>query len=236
MSTDSDPRVRNILDRLGSVNAIRSRQSADPTLSMRVQALKAYQQQQFRDRYRDLLTNVRYQKATHFFLEDLYGPGDFSSRDTQFARVVPALVRLFPEAVVDAVLLLGELHALSEELDDVMARTQLQPVITEADYVLAWRLLDQSDSRQHQLNLALELGSRLDRLTRSRLLGQSLRWMRPAARAAGLEQLQQFLERGLEGFLAMRGSEEFLATIQYRELQFISAMQRACSTGGIEHP
>ena len=34
--------------------------------------------------------DARYAGAARFFLDELYGPGDFSQRDAQFARVVPA--------------------------------------------------------------------------------------------------------------------------------------------------
>ena len=46
-------------------------------------------------------------------LDELYGPQDFSDRDAQFARVVPALVRLFPQELVETVAVLARLHALS---------------------------------------------------------------------------------------------------------------------------
>jgi len=49
----------------------------------------------------------RYGPAAHFFLEELYGPRDFADRDTQFARVVPALVRLFPREIVATVAILA---------------------------------------------------------------------------------------------------------------------------------
>ncbi len=60
--------------------------------------------------------------AARFFLDDLYGPEDFTRRDEQFARVVPGLVRLFPQEIVGTVISLGELHALSEQFDTAMAR------------------------------------------------------------------------------------------------------------------
>ena len=69
--------------------------AASPALLKRVQAVKAYQQRRFSHTYADLLATPRYGGAARFFLQELYGPGDFSSRDAQFARVVPALVRLF---------------------------------------------------------------------------------------------------------------------------------------------
>ena len=109
--------VQTILDLLSQVDAQRARRAADAALAARVRAVKHYQHERFQHTYADLLAQPRYAQATRFFLEELYGPEDFTRRDTQFKRVVPGLVRLFPREVVLTVQTLGELHALSETLD-----------------------------------------------------------------------------------------------------------------------
>ena len=63
----------------------------------------------------------------------------------------------------------------------------------------------------------MRVGEALDRHTRSFVLRASLKAMRGPARAAGMGSLQAFLEDGFEAFGAMRGSQEFLATIHARE-------------------
>ena len=75
-----------------------------PELQAKVLLLKAFQRQRFARTYEDLLDTPRYGAAARFFLDELYGPTDFTRRDAQFARVVPALVRLFPPEVVETVL------------------------------------------------------------------------------------------------------------------------------------
>src|SRR5689334_2866700 len=102
-----------ILEALQQVDAERARRDADPALHERVLALKRYQQQRFARTYADLLAQDRYAPAARFFLAELYGPRDYRARDAQFARVVPALVRLFPDDVVHTVRALSALHALS---------------------------------------------------------------------------------------------------------------------------
>ena len=84
-----------ILSQLAIVRSEREARTADSALGETVRALKAYQQQRFSRTYADLLASSRYAGASRFFLDELYGPQDFSERDAQFARVVPALVRLF---------------------------------------------------------------------------------------------------------------------------------------------
>lgn len=206
-----------ILQHLAAVRVERAARAADAQLGERVLHVKHYQQARFAHSYADLLSHPRYADAARFFLDDLYGPGDFSQRDAQFARIVPALVRLFPREVVNTVETLTALHALSEQLDNEMARHIDAIPLTAAAYVAAWRRTGQPASRQRQIKLMLDVGRALDVYTRRPLLRHSLRAMRVPARAAGLSALQGFLESGFATFRAMGGAQEFLAQIAQRE-------------------
>jgi hypothetical protein len=213
-----------ILANLQAVATERARRMADPELARRVNGLKAFQQQRFARTYADLLASRRYGAAARFFLEQLYGPVDFARRDVQFARVVPALVRLFPRDVVEAVAVLANLHALTESLDTAMATHAVHARWTPDDYARAWRVTGRRADRETQIASILALAMRLDRLTRSAVLRESLRLMRVPARAAGLEDLQRFLETGFDAFRAMHGAAEFMQTIETRERAFVAAM------------
>ncbi|MES2960713.1 MAG: hypothetical protein V4792_21160 [Pseudomonadota bacterium] len=208
----------SILQHLGAVRVERAARSADPALAERVVRVKRYQQARFARTYADLLGHPRYAGASRFFLDDLYGPGDFSQRDAQFARIVPALVRMFPSEVVLTVEALTALHALSEQLDSEMARhVEGKQPLTAPDYVAAWRHTGQPAMRQRQIDLMLDVGRALDVYTHRPLLRHSLRAMRIPARTAGLSALQTFLESGFDTFRAMRGAGEFLQQIAHRE-------------------
>ena len=211
------PDGQSIIASLQSVAVERQRRQEDPSLEARVRAVKSYQHARFESSYADLLAQPRYAAATRFFLDDLYGPRDFSERDVQFIRIVPALVRLFPQPIVRTVRTLSELHALSETLDTRMAEQLTQPGLRAEDYKRAWRAASQPAEREHQIELMLSVGEALERYTRNLILSQSLRLMRGPARAAGLGELQRFLETGFDTFRAMRGAKEFLATIALRE-------------------
>src|SRR5439155_330230 len=67
-------------------------------------------------------------------------------------------------------------------------------------------------------------GDALDALTRNPLVRNSLRMMRSPARAAGLGELQNFLEAGFDAFRAMRGAREFLDDIGRRERALATAL------------
>lgn len=213
-----------ILEYLRQVASERQGRASDDGLAQRTKAVKAYQHRRFARTYADLMATARYARAARFFLDDLYGPHDFSDRDDQFVRIVPALVRLFPQEIVGTVRSLAELHALSETMDSRMARVLADAEIDAARYVAAWRAVGDPASRERQIVLMLDVGRALDRYTRNPVLRHSLRLMRGPARAAGLGALQTFLETGFDTFREMRGAADFLSTVAARERALAAAL------------
>ncbi len=216
------PAADLILRGLQAVAAERAARAADAALARSVDGIKRYQHARFGATYADLMAQPRYATAAEFFLTDLYGPADFSDRDDQFARIVPALVRLFPSHIVETVAELSELHALSERLDTAMALQRLasddsEGAVSGPQYGTWWRAVGEPATRERQIALMVSVGQSLDRYTRNRLLRQSLRLMRGPAAAAGLGALQGFLERGFDTFRDMAGAAVFLETIATRE-------------------
>jgi hypothetical protein len=227
----------HILESLKQVAAERAVRASDPPLGHRVALVKAFQHQRFACTYADVLADPRYAAAARFFLEDLYGPTDFSARDQQFARIVPALVRLFPGEIVHTVADLAALHALSERLDTTMGRVGWVGPLDADQYAHAWRAVACRDDRERQIQLMVRVGSALDRYTHRVVLRQSLRLMRRPAQAAGLGALQLFLERGFDTFRAMHGAAGFLQLIADRERALAAALfagaKRAECSGGL---
>ena len=213
-----------ILQSLATVDAERRRRAAEPALAAGVVAVKAYQQARFERTHADLFANPRYGRAARFFVDELYGPQDFAQRDAQFSRIVPALVRLFPDDIVETVEALAAVHALSEGLDSAMAAHLGGTAPARASYVRAWQATGEPQGRRRQLELVMRIGQSLDRHTRSLMLRTSLKAMRGPARAAGLGALQSFLEAGFEAFGAMRGAREFLAIVQARETALVERL------------
>lgn len=223
----------SILAFLETVAHERASRALSPPLEQRVRAVKLYQQRRFSHTYADLLTSPRYAGAARFFLDELYGPADFSQRDAQFARVVPALVRLFPRDVVETVSTLAQLHALSEGLDSEVARHLVGDQVDASTYITAWQDAGGADRREMQVALTLAVARSLDQLTRKPLLRHTLRMMRGPAHAAGLAELQRFLEAGFDIFVAMRGADEFLAMIGTRERALMQTLFDAQSRAGL---
>jgi hypothetical protein len=213
-----------ILKDLATVSAERRLRADDAACAARVEAIKRYQQRRFELTYADLLTHPRYAGASNFFLDELYGPSDFTQRDAQFARIVPALVRLFPAEVVRTVQALAALHALSEQLDSRMGQLVGDGPVDAVRYAKAWQACGDAPGRERQIALLEQVGHALDALTGNALLRHSLRAMRGPARAAGLAALHTFLESGFETFRGMRGADEFLALIGQRERSLAAAL------------
>jgi len=216
--------AEDILRELREVSFQRSLRSREASLGARVDTLKRYQQARFQNTYADLLASPRHGPAARFFLNELYGPGDFSLRDAQFARIVPTLVRLFPQGIVETVVRLARVHALSERLDTRMAQALDTDRIDPPAYVRAWQSCGEPDQRRLQLELTLAVGRSLDGYARKPMLRASLHMMRGPAKAAGLGDLQHFLESGFDTFQAMRGAQEFLSCIETREDELMNRL------------
>ena len=216
--------ARVILEELAHVQRLRDERAVDADLAERVNLLKAYQSRRFETTYADLLASDRYRAAARFFLQELYGPQEFVSRDAQFPRVAPKVSRLFPAEITETVAALARLHALSESLDSAMARQLVLP-LTQSSYGHAWLAVGRDADRRQQIELTMLVGTALDRYTRSPVLRGALRLMREPARAAGLRELQRFLESGFDTFAAMNGAQHFLDTVRDRERAFIQTVR-----------
>ncbi len=223
MTSAAAQRLVAQLERSRRLHAARA---ASTTLAARLDELARFQSLRLSATYRDLERLPRYASAIAFFRADLYGPGDFSRRDADLARIVPTLVRTLPEKVIATVADAMLLSALSHELDRALLE-RLDGELTVARYCAAYLQCSNRPDREQQIALIGAVGRGLDRYVHSRMVRNALVVMRLPARASGLGALQGFLERGVSAFARMRGADEFLNTIQARE----SALMRAIFEG-----
>ncbi len=210
--------------RLGHLLAV-NRRYRDPVreprnrLPMLVE-LQRWQAARLRTTFTDFLASQRQRPAAEFFLSDLYGDFDVSARDEEIERVLPVMVRVLPESLLVAAADAIELSVLSHAFDLRVAE-QL-PQVAELDtpcYARAYRAAGLPRLRRHQVGLIVEVGRTLDRTVSKPMIGGLLRMSRMPARAAGLGDLQSFLERGFDAFRALGGAASFVDEIARRELQ-----------------
>ena len=228
---DAADTIRNAVAR---VAALRRDAATQPGLHAATLAVKSFQAQRFAGTYADLLASTEYAGAARFFLDDLYSDKDYSLRDAQFARIAGGLQRLFPKQVVATAVTLAELHVLTEELDRQMAEAWIgagAAADAVSRYMACWQAVGHEADRDRQLEMVLQVGGELDRLTRTPGLRMMLRMMRKPAAVAGVGALQIFLESGFDIFAQMSGkgarAREFLGTIQERESGWIRQLSNA---------
>jgi hypothetical protein len=207
-----------------NLERLRTLRGNKPRAPRRLAEVKRWQAQRLADTYADLIDQPRYRKATEFFLEDLYGPKDFSGRDQAMLRILPVMSRLLPETAVETAALAIELEAVSEALDQALAAELPAGPIDEATYAEAYRHSSTRAEREHQIELIDAVGHRLDALVKKPFLSSTLKLMRQPARVAGLGDLQDFLERGFAAFRGMKGADEFLETLRARERAILNRL------------
>lgn len=187
-----------------------------PTL----QPLQRWQAARLRESFADFLASPNQRPAAEFFLSDLYGDFDVSSRDRDVERVLPVMRRVLPKALLGAAADAIELAVLSHALD-LRVAAELQAMgegkLDTARYAEAYRRAGLPRLRAHQVQLIHGLGMTLDRAVSKPAIGALLRLSRGPARAAGLQALQSFLERGFAAFRALGGAAAFVEEIARRE-------------------
>ncbi len=216
-----------LLTELDRSRALRDRLVEDTGFSERRALLRAWQAGRLARTHQDLLDSRRFHAAAEFFLTDLYGPKDLSRHVEEVRRIVPVMTSVLPDSGLETVAHAVELNVLSESLDGAMVEALGENAahITDAIYAEAYRAVDRAGDRERQIDIIEQLGQALDRLTRIRFIGATLKLMRRPAKLAGLDELQAFLERGYSAFGAMRGGAgEFVSIIVARERAIARAL------------
>ncbi len=194
-------------------------------LGRRIRALADYQSRRLATTYADLRSQPRYRASVDFFLRDLYGPHDLTTRDEQILRAMDKLQRFLPSVALMALAHAFELHVLTIELDtDVAAALPSSSTVDAAAYAGAYKAAGRAPDRERQIMLVGEIGQLLDGLARRPEVGLAVRLAHGPAHAAGYGELQDFLERGYDGFRAMDGAREFLDIIDERERAFMRSL------------
>lgn len=226
----SKPRTPlDALRALGQIEGLKHQAIPSGGLDPQVAAFRAWQARRLGRTYADLLAHPRYEPACRFFLEDLYGPRDFSQRDHDLNQMHDFLQRFVPEQLTRPLTLTVTLHALTHALDDQMLAVIQRDLggpgaLTVARYAEAYRRCDRYADRRRQIDLIGEIGEELDRIVRLPLISTAIALARGPAVRAGWQELTEFLERGYAAFKHMRGATFFLATIRQRERRSLDKM------------
>ena len=213
---------------LAEARDLRLAAAADPVRGQRRDRLRAWQAARLAKTHADLLASPQFNIAATFFLSDLYGPKDFSERDTEMEKVLPIMTTMLPVSGLRTLLLAVEVDALSERFDAemvaVLGKRLDQDGLALDDYAAAYRQVGDREGRELQIRLIGETGEALDALAHKTFAGAALKLMHGPAQLAGLGALHAFLERGFNAFRSLRRADEFLETIVQRERELMVSL------------
>ena len=221
--TPPDP-VARLARRLACHQALVDPQR-EPRNALRwLKPLQAWQAQRLERSFARFLEDPARRPAARFFLTDVYGDHDFTRRDADIARVIPMMQRLLPAALLDTVADGIALGALTHALDLRMAEAlqcmaPRRRTLDDGLYARAYREVGLPRLRARQVALIDDVGTGLSAALRMPGVGTLLRLSRVPARAAGLGELQGFLERGFDAFAGLGDARGFLADIRASETE-----------------
>jgi hypothetical protein len=195
----------------------------DPQLCL----LREWQSNRLKHTYSDLIADKRYQRACEFFLNDVYAPRDFSSRDQDAQQLYTVLAKILPEGLLRLLSDVVEMNHLSNALDSSLLHVLQNELgmidsITSESYTRAYQICDNYDQRKYQIDLLAQLLRKAGRGASLPVAGVTLRLAAIPARQTGWDDLYQFLVRGYHASRPMLNDLDFfITTIQLREMTIL---------------
>jgi hypothetical protein len=184
--------------------------------------LRAWQTQRLAHTYADLLADPKYAPACQFFLSDIYGPRDFSQRDSDAVRLHDLLSRFLPEMMLRLLGRAIQINELTSHLDAELARALVETLgvtdaITPELYAAGYRVCNNYDDRVRQIELLAGILTEVCEGAKFPLVGVTLKLVRGPALNAGWFEVYDFLERGYAAARHMKDVKYFVGTIHDRE-------------------
>ena len=219
-------RTTNLSVRLGCLLA-RHQALHDPSREPRnrlrwLPELRRWQAQRLEASFDRFLRDPQRRPAAQFFLSDVYNDRDFSRRDADIARVLPLMQRLLPAALLgtlsDAIELGLLTHAFDLRLAQALEEIALRRRRLDGElYAQVYRYAGLPRLRHYQIDLLARVGLDLGSAMRTPGVAALLKLSRAPAKAAGLGELQGFLERGFGAFAKLGDVRGFIAEIEADE-------------------
>jgi hypothetical protein len=204
--------IKQISRHLHGVNTMREIAEQANILET-IRAVQNWQCQRLLLSHQEMYQQKRFKPAVEFFVEELYGPKEFSQRDHDIARVVPKMANLLPEKALVSLASALHLNALSFELDFAMARKLHGLTIDRDSYAQAYRECNNQVLRQQQINYILTLGRDLADVVRIKGITTLLVLSRKPAKLAGVIALHEFLEHGFKAFKKLGEVDDFVIPV-----------------------
>lgn len=192
-------------------------------------ALKEWQCNRLLASHYNLWEVKRFQPAITFFIDELYGPKDFTQRDEDIAKVIPKMEKWLPEKALHSLEIAIHLNSLSQDLDLLLLENlDVNPAnegsLNAAHYAVAYRKCNNPEQRSLQIDHIEKLGLDLARVVKIPGIAMILKMARTPAKTIGVEALQQFLEDGFVAFKKLGKVEDFIVPIIGEERRIMQAL------------
>jgi hypothetical protein len=199
-------------------------------LTADIRALQTWQTNRLLQTHDDLWQTKRFKPAMQFFIDEIYGPKDFSQRDTEIAGVVSKIAKVLPEKGVESLQNALRLNSLSLELDITVVKKLGNKQVNRDNYFDVYRQCDNQLLREEQIQLVENLGLSLAQVVKITGISTILMLSRKPAQIAGVKNLHEILERGFHSFKKLGDVHDFIDPIIERERALMHALFSANSS------
>ena len=219
--------MNTILDKIiGHLNQVAALQNYvdEQGLAEQIERLQQWQCRRLLVSHDDLWQQKRFKPAMQFFIDELYGPKDFSQRDKDIARVVPKMANILPEKALASLESALHLNALSYQLDIEITQQLAGAKLDRNSYAGAYKACDNLAERALQIEYIAALGSDLADVIDIRGISALLMLSRKPAKLAGVLSLHEFLEAGYKAFKKLGNVSDFIEPIVNREKDLMNSL------------
>ena len=186
-----------------------------------IRAVQSWQCKRLLVTHQHMYQQKRFKPAVEFFINELYGPYDFSQRDKDIARIVPKMSKFLPDKALQSLASALHLNTLSFELDFDLARKLVNTEINRDTYASAYVSCDNIANRQQQIDYIRTLGHDLADVVKMKGISSLLFISRKPAKMAGVLALHEFLETGYKAFKKLGNVEDFILPVIDKEQQLL---------------
>ncbi|MFT5543770.1 MAG: hypothetical protein ACI97K_003278 [Glaciecola sp.] len=228
--TDTLEKIIQSLQETERMQALISQQNLTAT----IRKLQTWQTKRLLTTHHDLWHSKRFKPAMQFFVDELYGPRDYSQRDIELARVVPKMAKILPNKGLVSLQAALRLNSLSLELDIALVHELGNKEINRGNYFDCYRQSDNQSKREEQIQLLEDLGLDLEQVVKISGISAILMLSRKPAKVAGVKSLHEFLEKGFKSFKKLGEVRDFIDPIINRERKLMHTLYAA--KGPTENP
>jgi hypothetical protein len=223
-------KIRQSLQAIEHMNLLITEQN----LTDAIRKLQTWQTNRLLVTHDDLWNSKRFKPAMQFFVDELYGPRDFSQRDIEVARVVPKMTKIIPRKGLIPLQTALRLNCLSLELDIALVQKLGSEVLNRRSYFDCYRQSCNQSQREEQIQLLENLSLDLPKVVKVPGISIILMLSRKPAKVAGVDSLHAFLENGFNSFKKLGNVHDFIDPVISREREMMYALFSA--KGPIENP